>query len=217
MSSYQYELKNVYLGYASLLPKEYQQVEYIWSSWSQYINTLYSLDTNDKVNNLEIYMKATHSWSWNFIWVNNNWYVAMEVVSSATTTLRCFIWNSSTYTDHTWLHDNNTTIDEITYTYTSSLATFKINNNTYTQSRSNWYNNWAYPLTIFCRKTSSWTEQYLTMKLYSCYIKNWLEKVRDFVPCYRKSDNVIWLYDVVNKQFYTNSWSGSFTKWGNIN
>ena len=34
--------------------------------------------------------------------------------------------------------------------------------------------------------------------------------VRDFVPCVRDSDEVIWLYDLVTKQFFTNSWSGSF-------
>jgi len=37
------------------------------------------------------------------------------------------------------------------------------------------------------------------------------ETVRDFVPCYRKSDNEIGMYDTVNGQFYTNSGSGSFS------
>lgn len=41
--------------------------------------------------------------------------------------------------------------------------------------------------------------------------------IRDFVPCYRKSDNVIWLIDKVNKVFYTNNGSWSFTKWPNVN
>lgn len=35
---------------------------------------------------------------------------------------------------------------------------------------------------------------------------------RDFVPCYRKADNVIGLYDLVTDTFYTNSGAGSFTK-----
>ena len=46
--------------------------------------------------------------------------------------------------------------------------------------------------------------------------ENWT-LIRDFVPCYRKSDNVIWLYDLVNNQFYTNSWSWTFTKWPDVN
>ena len=44
---------------------------------------------------------------------------------------------------------------------------------------------------------------------------NWV-LVRDLVPCYRKSDSVIGLYDLVNNQFYTNSWTGTFTKWADV-
>ena len=35
--------------------------------------------------------------------------------------------------------------------------------------------------------------------------------VRDFIPCYRKSDSKPGLYDIVNKQFYTNAGSGEFS------
>lgn len=35
---------------------------------------------------------------------------------------------------------------------------------------------------------------------------------RDLYPCYRKSDNVIGLYDVVNKEFLTNAGSSTFYK-----
>lgn len=35
--------------------------------------------------------------------------------------------------------------------------------------------------------------------------------VRDFIPCYRNSDNEVGLYDLVNDVFYTNQGTGSFT------
>ena len=38
------------------------------------------------------------------------------------------------------------------------------------------------------------------------------ELLRNFVPCYRKSDGEIGMYDLVNGVFYTNSGSGTFTK-----
>ena len=41
--------------------------------------------------------------------------------------------------------------------------------------------------------------------------ENWILK-KNFVPCYRKSDSVIGMYDLMNNQFYTNAWSGTFTK-----
>lgn len=34
--------------------------------------------------------------------------------------------------------------------------------------------------------------------------------VRDFIPCYRKSDNEVGLYDLVNHVFYTNAGTGAF-------
>ena len=49
-------------------------------------------------------------------------------------------------------------------------------------------------------------------KLY--YLKLWSDDVLiyDFIPCYRKSDNVVGLYDLVSKVFYTNSGTGEFIK-----
>lgn len=35
--------------------------------------------------------------------------------------------------------------------------------------------------------------------------------IRDFIPCYRNSDNVVGLYDLVNNVFYTNQGTGAFT------
>lgn len=36
--------------------------------------------------------------------------------------------------------------------------------------------------------------------------------VRDMIPCYRKSDGVIGMYDTVSKQFFTNAGTGVFSK-----
>lgn len=54
------------------------------------------------------------------------------------------------------------------------------------------------------------------LRLYSCKIKQGDNLYFDFVPCYRKSDNEIWLYDRVGKQFYTNAWTGTFIKWPDV-
>jgi len=39
----------------------------------------------------------------------------------------------------------------------------------------------------------------------------------DLVPCYRKADGVIGMYDVVRRTFLTNVGSGSFTKGADVN
>jgi hypothetical protein len=43
------------------------------------------------------------------------------------------------------------------------------------------------------------------------------KKVRDMIPCYRKNDSVIGMYDIVNDTFYTNSGTGAFLKGANVN
>jgi len=49
-------------------------------------------------------------------------------------------------------------------------------------------------------------------KIYSYQLSKGADIVRDFVPCYRKADGEIGLYDTVTKIFYTNQGSGTFTK-----
>jgi hypothetical protein len=41
-------------------------------------------------------------------------------------------------------------------------------------------------------------------------------QIRDLVPCYRKADTVIWMYDLINGVFYTNAGSGAFTKGSDV-
>jgi len=55
-------------------------------------------------------------------------------------------------------------------------------------------------------------------KLYKLdiYDENW-NHIFDLYPVYRKSDNVIGMFDLINKVFYTNAWSWSFTKWPDVN
>lgn len=71
------------------------------------------------------------------------------------------------------------------------------------------YTNFTYSLIMFGRNnagniTSS------AQKIYGCKISNGEQVVRDFKPCYRKSDNVAGMYDLVEQKFYTNSGTGEF-------
>jgi hypothetical protein len=52
--------------------------------------------------------------------------------------------------------------------------------------------------------------------IYYCQIYDNDILVRDFVPCYRKADNKPGLYDLVNDVFYTNAGSGEFIVGGNV-
>ncbi|MBQ5476060.1 MAG: hypothetical protein IIT65_15620, partial [Lachnospiraceae bacterium] len=56
-----------------------------------------------------------------------------------------------------------------------------------------------------------------SIRLYACTIAVNGEVIRNYVPCYRKSDGVIGLYDTINKQFKINEGTGSFTKGSDVN
>lgn len=60
-------------------------------------------------------------------------------------------------------------------------------------------------------KSSSY-DDFATGELY--YLQIWEGKVKlyDFIPCYRKTDNVIGLYEQVNQVFYTNNGKGAFER-----
>lgn len=51
-----------------------------------------------------------------------------------------------------------------------------------------------------------------SIRLYACTLSVNELPIRNYVPCYRKSDGVIGLYDTINKEFKINEGTGSFTK-----
>ena len=60
------------------------------------------------------------------------------------------------------------------------------------------------------------TASTLEIKLYQFTVLQYGIPIRDLYPCYRKSDNVIGLYDIVNEVFYTNGGIGLFYKGPNV-
>ena len=68
------------------------------------------------------------------------------------------------------------------------------------------------PIALFARHrnytTSSVVEDFFVGKMY--YVKIWENNklIRELIPCYRMSDNKPGMYDVVGRQFYTNSGTG---------
>lgn len=58
-------------------------------------------------------------------------------------------------------------------------------------------------------ETSTGVNQFAKVKVYNCYIKT-PNNLKHFIPCYRKSDNKPGMFDIVNQQFYTNQGTGEF-------
>lgn len=194
------------------LPDEYQRVEYIRSSsWTQFINTW--INVNNCALPIIQYQFATRwqinqdkwllwNWTntWYIFWVNYNWRNFAFCGRSSWWRWTVGIWYS------TWIH-----------IFTTSDTKWYLD---WTQWPLNWWNMYidtgnTWNLTLFKADnfgTFSWN-----IDVYYCKISNtWWTVLREFVPCYRKSDNVIGMYDLTNNQFYTNAWSWTFWKWDNI-
>ena len=68
------------------------------------------------------------------------------------------------------------------------------------------------PLGLFCYyATNPETYAHNGLRVYSCKIYDGETLVRDFIPCYRKSDAIAGMYDLVNNTFYTSEGTEDFT------
>jgi hypothetical protein len=206
---------NVYIGSNIRLPSGYQEVEYIESSWTQYIDTQISAPNWFRWV-LKVSAVESASASKTLIWTHNTsspyWRNNINLFTQ---------WNTW------WLHMNDEMInwlwsitlwqiydvDGSTILWASYLDVDWVRLTTWNNTSPMSSNN----LLIFANQYEIYAGQvHLKAKLYSCKLyKDWT-LVRDFIPCYRKSDNVIWMYDLVNDQFYTNSWTGTFIKGNDV-
>lgn len=199
--------------YPGRLPSDYQEVEYIENTWTSYINTGY-IPTVDTEIETDISWWSQTETRWVFRWVTGNdrssdwilwriynWYADRYNPRFCNTTYDATIitWMTLNTFRKIILKKNWWSVDWVAYTidtnstpYQSAMDIFAWNN---------WWSHWR----------RGWQCKIKTFK-----ISEWWVLIRNFIPCYRKSDNVIWMYDSVWQQFYTNSWSWTFTKWPNV-
>lgn len=201
----------------------YQRVEYIQSSWTnsnswQYINTWIvpnATNTTVKLRTMptssaySVYLCAvlTSASNWYYYWLSftaNRWH--------------CWRWNNGwsgqwypivdfSYTWNWWneIYDVEYRNDDL-----------YINDTLKADATANIQSFNTYPMFLFARNNYWNVASCSSFRLYHCQILQSWNLLRDFHPVYRKSDNVIWLLDIVNKQFYTNQWTWSFTKWPDL-
>ena len=197
----------------SKLPDAYQEVEWIWwstPSWSTsasttspYIDTWYIASSNAWIL-MEMLHTATRD-NAQFIYIDVNWWERWWITAYPS-------WNWCPQWV-TW-HQTNVAYNinqwyKIWLNYNNSWECTIDGTNIYTLS---WSPNPNKNIVI-------WNLSYYNLwyKIKSAKISDWTTLVRDLVPCYRKSDGEIWLYDLVGKQFYTNAGTGTFTKWSDVN
>lgn len=196
---------------------KYQKVEYIQSDWNQIIDTwvYWTWNTSILTKMVVTSRKGNYDMYYWAYWDGN---------------IRAFFMQSN-YPDNNKIRVVNYSNDDATRKYVDSINNLQFNTeyiieHTNTTFKINWTVQWTmasssfttnYTLCVFWIHGKTWTlTPKLIWKVYYFKIYNNWTLVRDFAPCYRKSDSVIWLLDIVNKQFYSNAWSWTFTKWSNV-
>lgn len=218
----------------TLIPPEYQQVEWIQSDGNQAINTKISAKVGYRIETDVAFMG---------IWPNDIDFVQggikdfEDVFIGAESNLNSYMTfavTHSKYCANSWLvgGGNGSTAFQCVginqgqrYNfYTEYLPTsymFKMDGNVlFHKTGNNTVStnfNTNLPLHIFSNNylnRPAYTNQSIA-RTWGVKIWEYDTPVRDFVPCYRKSDGAIGLWDLITCEFYPNIGRGSFTKGNN--
>lgn len=186
------------------LPPEYQQVEYLQSTGTQYIDTLVKSTTTLELDITLAVNSLTGDQKFFGAYISGNNGICLGLLNSKWRIGGGF-WGGndvSASLDITNIKASGTTwtINGVTTTSTTSIG---INNNTI--------------LCFATRYSSSTIYSGSSIKVYNLKLFNDSSLVRNFIPCYRKSDNEPGMYDIINNVFYTNAGTGTFIVGNDIN
>lgn len=208
---------SIFIWAASRLPSTYQEVEYIESSGTQYID-LWMVFTNNVNVEMDIAFTAARSgWS-GIIWANkqNSSYSWAWGISASSMTYQKS-GSSDKHIDWSW----TPTLNE---KYNFSLSGSTVKRDGTTVATISWtIGTYSTPINATLFKvasqssSNSWFPYNVSARIYYCKVySSGTTLTRNLIPCYRKSDSVVWMYDLINSVFYTNSWTGTFAKWADV-
>lgn len=190
------------------LPKEYQRINYIRAETTAYIDSLIKVDNTFEINFKCKFLNFPADLSYNENAIMSNWIQSINYWNF-------FIRGSARYFDFYAKAHNMLEICELNKDYNISIKqknndfSVKINNNHYNFSMygallSN-------PTTIkFLARGDGVNNNTDGNCLGNIVIKNEQNKiVGNFIPCKRKKDNVIGMYDTITEKFFTKNGSGN--------
>lgn len=212
-----------------LIPHIYQQVEYIESSGTQYIELLYSTHGKDTVN---IYIDCTlpsYSGSRAGYAVFGGW---DDSRSDGSNSGALFVWKSNNYVGFMYMNSRPA------FRHTQSLnaryvTIVNIDNKAITYNSVNQDTGQTYSKTATASGVSppegnallfaernfeiDAVDYWASVKVYRFTVDFGDDgPCRDMIPCYRKSDNKPGMYDLVTKTFFTNAGTGEFSVGPNV-
>jgi hypothetical protein len=196
-----------------ILPNGYTQVDYIETTGTQYISSNYRLTSSQLEIDTKLYIPTLP--------VRGE----QDIVSNQDNTTNRFVFGlyqshffgysrTGSSTADTSVYSADLTAPNIfkvnlKYDYANQLKTMIVNGNTTTEIQNSEIAPSNNPIRLF--STATGATGLFTGRIYYLRLKDNGVLVRDFIPCFRNSDNEVGLYDYVNDVFYTNSGTGVFT------
>lgn len=222
------DIKRVYKGdklvfFKGLLPKEYQQVEYIDTNNGAYIQT------NTPIN---ILTNPTFEQKWQMLGTGDKFWFGTRIPSgdysyssilwNFSTPMTMYIrWGNTSYGDRRWILKGGRTNFRDLYFYDAPhilkvtgaqhVEIFKDNDLVCTSDENfRGFNSSE----KFC--IGGIGQLPARNKIYFSKLYNEDKLLFDLIPCYRKSDKVAGMYDLVSNTFFTNQGTGEFIVGGDV-
>lgn len=181
------------------LPKGYTQLEYIQSAGTQYIDTEFNPSSDTRVD-ITCEPTATGTWKGIFGAQKSASVDEFAVDVPSTTAIR------SVYGTEDQSLTVSTVLQKFSIIKNKNVCT--VNGAAITHTKQTFTT--SFPIRLFDKNSGGNAWGQISMKLYSCQIYDNGAPVRNFIPCKNPSE-VVGLYDLIGKKFYTNAVAGNFT------
>lgn len=196
-----------------ILPTEYTQVEYIESTGTQYIDTGIKLDVNYGFD-IKLYttndIVQTNVYGCIFGGRDSSGLNEYQLTTFRTIALKgtgTLRWGGNSSGKHLPVNFEYNTIEQCSLRNKVFTGPDGTQSSITVDSNASNYNCYLFGLN---NGSSGFAQSGAGCRIYYLKLYNGDTLVRDFIPCYRNSDNVAGFYDYVNKVFYTNQGTGSF-------
>ena len=196
------------------LPCEYQQVEYIEATGTQYIKYYCKPQTTDRIELDVAFTGDVSSGNYGVFGAINNDSTPKERWSIAYWTgMWQYAIGENAY-ETTIAADNN----RHKFIMDGAEETFSVDDTSVTMTMGQLNGN----ITIsglFCRMYTAATpfvQNQTAAKLYGCKIYRGAKLIANFVPCYKIQNDTIGVYETVGNVFYTNDGTGTFIKGADV-
>lgn len=197
------------------LPDVYQEVEYIENTGTQYIATDYSPSATEQMKIELDYMFTARQSGDVFL------FASKSDSLSTTITFQCEIYNHGAWYCSSGIMQFRNVLRNVGTTLNTRYY-LAMDGGVLTVNESSVNSNGArtegtvIPIYIFAGNWPNGLHINTGARIYKLTFTANGKKEADFIPCYRKSDTEIGMYDLVGKRFYANAGTGVFLKGNDV-